>query len=161
MFVLEEEGVDSMVKHLGKLMITILVGLLAYQYFTEPTPFMDNYIYSFVVMYVILLILSIIIAAFIFLIHNMVSNFGHVIDRESKHTLIDSLDKIYSKLGNRKKWEVIYTPILSLVTIFFAYQLGLWFLVIAEALSEFLNLKLVDKAQHYLYIKRNLEEETK
>ena len=150
-----------MAKHLGKLMITVLVGLLAYQYFAESTPFMDNYIYSFVVMYVILLILSIVIAVFIFLIHSMISNFGHIIDRESKHTLIDSLDKIYSKLGNRKKWEVMYTPILSLVTIFFAYQLGLWLLVLAEALSEFLNLRLVDKAQHYLNIKRNLEEEAK
>ena len=149
------------VKHLGKISITVLVGLLAYQYFGEPTQLMGSYIYGFVVMYAILLILSILIASLVFLVHSMVSNFGHIIDKESKQTFITSLDKMYSSIGKRSKWEVMYTPILSLATIFFAYQLGLWFLVIVEALSEFLNLKLVDKARHYLHIKQNLEKEAK
>ncbi|MFW6002535.1 MAG: hypothetical protein ACOCQD_04270 [archaeon] len=150
-----------MVKYLGKLMITVLVGLLAYKYFAEPTQFMNNYIYGFVTMYVILLILSIVLVSFVFLIHNIVAKFGSTIDKESKHTLVNSLDNFYNEIGNRKKWEVMYTPILSLITIFFAYQLGLWFLVITEALSESLNIRLGDKARRYLYIKRNLEEKTR
>lgn len=145
-------------KYLGKLMITVLVGLLIYQYLGEPTQFMSNYIHSFVVMYVILLVLSILIASLVFLIHSMVSNFSHIIDDESKHTFITSLDKMYNTIGKRKRWEVMYTSILSLITIFFAYQLGLWFLVIVEALSEYLNLRLVDKARNYLHIKEQLKE---
>jgi hypothetical protein len=146
---------------LSKFSVTFIAVALGYKYLAEPSSIVIRIIDSLVIIYSILLVLTILLIFIVFIMHKFLVKYREVINSETIHALATGIDSVYKQIGKRNIFDIIYSPIFSLITIFSAFNLGLWFLVVTEALSEYLNLKLTDKARQYLQIMGELDEEAK
>lgn len=138
--------------------LTVVAGLLISRYFFEMPEWFINLSNVFLAAYVVILILSIVVALLVFFISWVVHRFHNVMEKDILETLMATIDSMYTAIGEKKTSSIIYSPVFSLLVIFFSFQTGMFFLMAVEAISEFLNLNLIDRAKNYLDVKRELSE---
>lgn len=151
---------NTMKKHIPNITISIVAILLVSMYFYEVPQWFKIVASWIFVIYSILLILAIIVVLLVFLLNKLISTSYHLLDKDVLEKTMIAIDSIYSSVGSKEKTiEFIYSPIMSLIVVFFSFQSGLFFLMILEAVSELLNLSLLDKARNYIKRKKALENE--
>lgn len=142
------------------LTLTLVAILLVYNHFFETSTLVQNVSSIVFVIYSTILVVGIVVALLVFFITWFFRKFKSYLENDTMEDLAKIIDNVYTTVGSNKEniISTLYSPLFSLVVIFFSFQSGLFFLMFVEAVSEFLNLSLLDRAKSYLKIKKTLSE---
>lgn len=149
--------IEFIKKYFAHITSTIVAILLGIMYFYPEVESVKTFAIGLFIVYGFMLVISIIMYWLIRLIHTIVVSQSVKIENDLSKILAKSLHDIYTTIGTSNK-NKYYTPIVSLIIVFFSGSLGFWVFAILEGYSEFVSIKLKESSKNYLeYVDKNVK----